>query len=125
MGEVFYIGAITATKISILFVLLRVFRQKGFRIAVYIVMAFCGGTCIAFIFATVFQCAPVSYSWQQLDDEKKGRCNNINLQAWTVAALSIVQDIIIIALPLKNLYELQISFEKKIMVMSMFGVGIL
>src|ERR1044071_4587643 len=100
MGEVCYIVSIAFTKISILFVLLRGFRQKNFRISVYVPMAFCAATCITFVFATVFQCNPVAYSWEQLDANNKGRCNNINVQAWTVAALSIAQDIIIIGLPL-------------------------
>jgi len=125
IGEICYIAAIATTKISILFLLLRLFPKKSFRFLVYATMAFCGATGISFVFATAFQCNPVPYSWQQLDATKKGTCNNINLQAWVNAGLNISQDIIVLALPLRDLYGLKINLRKKIMVMSMFCVGIL
>lgn len=112
-------------KISILFFILRVFPEKSFRKIVFVVIGLCVGYGLGFVFATAFQCQPVSYSWLQIDSAVQGQCNNINLQGWMSAICNIIIDIIIIILPLKNLYGLQIGLKKKVMIMVMFSLGIL
>jgi len=125
MGEIFYLSALAMNKISILCFLLRVFPAKEFRRVVYVVMGLCAGYGIAFVFATVFQCSPIPYAWRQVEDPLGGRCNNINLQGWTSAVFNIALDLVVLALPLKNLYKLQMSLRKKLMIMVMFSLGIL
>ena len=83
-------------------------------------MAFCAATGIAFALATVFQCHPVIYVWRK---DLKGRCVNYNSVAWANAAINILQDVIIIVLPMSELRQLQLSTRKKIGMYAMFGVG--
>ena len=125
LGEIFYLSALAMNKISILCFLLRVFPSQGLRKAVYIVMFLCFGYGTAFVFATIFQCSPIPYAWRQLEDPLGGKCNNINLQGWTSAAFNIVLDLMVLSLPLNQLYHLQMSLKKKIMIMFMFSLGIL
>ncbi|KZL77851.1 CFEM domain-containing protein [Colletotrichum tofieldiae] len=125
LGELFYFAALTATKISILFFMLRVFSMsKRFRHLVYGTMVMCLGYGIAFVTCTALQCTPVNYSWEQIDSNKVGKCNNIHLQGWMSAIFNIIIDLIILVLPLKKLAELQMKLKKKIMIMFMFSLGI-
>jgi hypothetical protein len=125
LGELAYFAAVGLAKVSILVFMLRIFPQEQFRRVVYVVVALVVAYTITFIFATVFQCQPVGYFWKQLDDAEVGQCNHINLQAWLSAALNIVLDILILALPLRSLWSLQLSLARKLTVMAMFSLGIL
>lgn len=125
LGEIFYFASLTTTKISILVFLLRVFPQQQFRKIIYGVIGLCVAYGLSFVFATTFQCNPVPYSWMQLDSTYQGSCNNIHLQGWMSAIFNIILDLIILILPLKQLYALQTSLKKKLMVMVMFSLGIL
>ncbi|EFQ33760.1 CFEM domain-containing protein [Colletotrichum graminicola] len=125
LGELFYFAALTATKLSILFFILRVFgMDQKFRPFVYGAMALCLAYGIAFITCTALQCSPISYSWEQIDSKKVGKCNDIHLQGWMSAICNIVIDIIILVLPLKKLAGLQMKLKKKLMIMFMFSLGI-
>ncbi|THV82269.1 hypothetical protein D6D29_04776 [Aureobasidium pullulans] len=124
LGEIFYFASLTATKISILAFFLRVFPQQQFRKIIYGVIGICVAYGLSFVLATTFQCNPVPYSWKQLDSTYQGSCNNIHLQGWMSAIFNIIIDLIILILPLKELYALQTSLKKKLMVMVMFSLGI-
>lgn len=123
-GEIFYVTALGISKISILFFYLRVFPARSFRMLTYSIMGLSLAYTIAFFFATLFQCTPISQAWTQWDGLHAGTCNNIHLQGWIAAAINIFLDIVVMVLPLKHLAGLQMNMTKKVMVMSMFSVGI-
>ncbi len=83
-------------------------------------MAFCAASGIAFAIVTVFQCHPIIYVWKK---DLKGKCVNYNSVAWANAAVNILQDVIIIVLPMNELRHLQLNTRKKIGMYAMFGVG--
>lgn len=124
LGEIFYVVALGVSKISILFFYLRVFPSKGFRTLTFTVMGLSIAYTIAFFFATTFQCLPISLAWTQWDGLHEGGCNDIHLQGWIAAAINIFLDATVMILPLKHLANLNMSMKKKLMVMSMFSVGI-
>lgn len=107
-------------KVSLLFFYLRVFPKKSFRIACWITMAFCAASGIAFALVTIFQCHPIIYVWRK---DLRGKCVNYNSAAWANAVINILQDIIIILLPMNELRHLQLNGRKKIGMYAMFGVG--
>lgn len=112
-------------KVSILLFYLRIFPEKGFRKAVFVTMAACIGYGIAFVLVSVFQCRPIKYAWLQWDDEHEGTCNNINAQGWSSAALNVILDVIVIILPMPQLWQLQLNKRKKFLLLLMFSVGFL
>ncbi|KAF9878863.1 CFEM domain-containing protein [Colletotrichum karsti] len=124
LGELFYFVAQTMNKISILFFLHRIFQHNNLSRAIWITMGLCLAYCAAFFFATLFQCWPINHAWLQLEEKHLGRCNNIHLQGWFSAAFNIVLDVIILVLPLHQLYQLQMALNKKLMVMVVFSMGI-
>lgn len=123
--EDLYLSALPLLKISILFFYLRIFPEKGFRRMVFVAMGLCVGYGIAFVLVSVFQCRPISYAWNQWDDEHEGTCNNINAQGWTSAGLNVILDIIVIILPMPQLWKLQLNMRKKFLLLLMFSVGFL
>ncbi|EOD52742.1 cfem domain-containing protein [Neofusicoccum parvum] len=121
--EDLYLSALPLLKISILLFYLRIFPEKGFRKMVFVTMGLCAGYAIAFVLVSVFQCKPIKYAWLQWDDEHEGTCNNINAQGWSSAALNVILDMIVIILPLPQLWQLQLNKRKKFLLLLMFSVG--
>lgn len=118
----FYISSLSVTKISILLFYNRIFVSRWFLIAVRIVMASVVLYGVAFVLALAFQCYPVRAVWDRTLDHT---CINTLAIAYACAAISIFQDLLILALPIPELIGLQVSTRKRINVMVMFGVGLL
>lgn len=114
-------------KLSILAFYLRVFIDRTFRKAVYIVVVALVCFAIAFFFALIFQCSPVSYAWTNWDSEKHGSCVNVNAGVWSHAALNIFFDLVVLALPIPQLTRLQFtySWKGKAQIGIMFSTGII
>jgi hypothetical protein len=112
-------------KISILVFLLRVFQHNALNKAIWATMALCLAYVLSFFFATLFQCSPINHTWLQLEEWHHGHCNNIHLQGWMSATFNIVIDVIVLILPLYELYKLHVNLHKKLMLMVMFSLGIL
>ncbi|KAJ5779132.1 hypothetical protein N7457_006852 [Penicillium paradoxum] len=122
--ELIYLSILPLTKISICCFYLRIFPDKKFRTATYIAIALNIGYMIAFILISVFQCRPLPGAWHRWDAEEEYKCNAINAQGWAAAVFNMVLDIIVMALPLRQLYRLNLSVKRKSYVMCMFGLGI-
>lgn len=112
-------------KVSLLCFILRIFPTKHLRIGAYVGLALSVAYGIAFFFATLFQCSPVSMAWNFWDEESPGRCNDIKMQAWMLAGLNIVLDVYILVLPLYEVWKLKMGMAKKLMLVFMFSLGIL
>ncbi|KAK0628088.1 hypothetical protein DIS24_g10834 [Lasiodiplodia hormozganensis] len=121
--EDLYLSALPLLKVSILLFYLRIFPEKGFRRVVFVVIGLCVGYAIAFVLVSIFQCRPIKYAWLQWDDEHEGTCNNINAQGWSSAALNVILDLIVIILPMPQLWQLQLNKRKKFLLLLMFSVG--
>jgi hypothetical protein len=124
LGSVFYIASITMIKLSIMAFILRVFPNQKFRRICYAVLALIVGYGVAFVLSTALQCWPSQYAWQQVDSSYKGHCNNVHLQGWMSAIFNIIIDIIMLILPLKHLWALQMRLQKKLLIMIMFSLGV-
>ncbi|GFF34748.1 hypothetical protein IFM61606_04720 [Aspergillus udagawae] len=122
--ELVYLSIIPLTKISICLFYLRVFPARPFRVMTYVVIGLNAGYLIAFVLISVFQCRPIKGAWLRWDGEGHYSCNNINAQGWSAAAINMILDLTVMALPLRELYRLNLSLRKKLFVMSMFSLGI-
>ena len=85
-------------------------------------IGFCALSVFAFVLVTIFQCHPVSFAWDKTSADR-GKCVNYNAAAWANAGINILQDILIVALPMGELTALQLGKMKKIGIYAMFGVG--
>ncbi|KAL4936772.1 hypothetical protein BDV06DRAFT_86230 [Aspergillus oleicola] len=122
--ETLYITSITLTKLSMLLLYLRLFPEKRIRWAIYITLALTTAWGVSLLLANIFSCTPVSYIWHSWDGEHEGSCISHEKVMWTHAITNIVFDVIIIALPMPTLLNLNMSLKKKIGVVIMFAVGL-
>jgi hypothetical protein len=70
---------------------------------------------------TIFQCHPVSYFWDK--NIKGGVCLNLNSLAYANTAMSMIQDVIIVVLPIPVVSKMNMDRRKKLGVSFMFGLG--
>lgn len=106
---------------------LRIFKDSGFRKLVWFVIVFTILYTIAFAFLGIFVCSPVSYFWWQWDlgGEHEGKCLDNNTIGFVTASFSIFTDLVMLGLPIPQIWALQLSTKKKFGVLFMFSIGFL
>lgn len=125
VDESFYITILALTKISVLFFLLRIFPQRGFRCACYGVMAWVATSGLVFLLLQINQCRPVQYVWEGwLGNFGPHYCINVNALAYTAGAFSIAQDFAILVLPLPLLWKLNMAWKYKAEIVVTMSLGI-
>lgn len=112
-------------QLSFLAFYLRIFPSKGFRRLVFCLIGLSIGFGISNTFTMIFQCTPVSYFWNGWSGEYQGYCVDINAYAWYKAAMQIVIDLTIIALPIWPLWHVSLNIKKKVQLLLMFCTGFL
>ncbi len=124
--EVLYLAELSLLKLSLSAFYLCVFPGTGIRRLLW-------GICIlnvlfgvVFVTAAIFQCSPIHYWWTQYEENHgEGRCININAMGWSNATISVVIDVLMIAIPLSQITKLQLHWRKKVGVIIMFLTGTL
>lgn len=71
----------------------------------------------------VFECTPVSYAWNQVYVEEKGHCINWPGALFAGAVTNVVIDIIMLTLPVSNVWRMQIRKEQKFAISGIFLLG--
>ncbi|KAF3005327.1 hypothetical protein E8E14_002347 [Neopestalotiopsis sp. 37M] len=121
--EMLYITALALTKVSILFFYLKVFPKRSFRICVFILIALNLCYALGYVLVLIFQCSPINGAWLSWDGEYDAKCVSINILGWSAAAINIALDLATILLPLPELFQLSMSWKKKVQILLMFMVG--
>ncbi len=99
---------------------LRVFTRRWFTVTCNLCIVFLALHGIAFILAVSLQCKPVESIW---NPEVKGKCINLTAVGVAGAIFSIVEDLIILILPIPEIINLQMSKSKKWGLVLLFGIG--
>ena len=76
-----------------------------------------------FVLVSIFQCIPVQAAWTRWDGTVQAKCIDVNALGWASAAINIALDVTILILPLPELAKLVMSWEQKIPILLMFGLG--
>ncbi|KUI72461.1 hypothetical protein VM1G_07521 [Cytospora mali] len=81
-------------------------------------------TCLntGLFFATVFKCAPVTKEWSSY---LPGHCLNHIILPYLSGVSSSATDIFILVLPIRLLWNLNMSLDRRLRISAVFGVGIL
>ncbi|KAH7329183.1 hypothetical protein B0I35DRAFT_473809 [Stachybotrys elegans] len=123
--ETLYLTCLGLTKISVLCFYLRIFPQTKFRFCALFIMGLIIVSQVIIVFMQIFQCQPVSYTWEGwTKEDRDARCLNLNALTYSAAGASIAQDVIILLLPLPLLFKLQTGLKNKIGITIMFSLGI-
>ncbi|KAF9700165.1 hypothetical protein EKO04_001959 [Ascochyta lentis] len=122
--QMLYVAVQIFSKVAILAFYSRLFPDfiRWFRWSVRGMVAFMFVHGFVFFLLVVFQCWPVRSIWDKTVTDAK--CLPVSaVIGFTGAALSIVEDIIILLLPLPVVWKLQMSIRKKIGVILLISVG--
>ncbi|KAF2132986.1 hypothetical protein P153DRAFT_309877 [Dothidotthia symphoricarpi CBS 119687] len=118
-----YYLQIALIKLSLLLFLLRIFPRTATKNLIRATMVFDILFGISFALAATFTCTPISFFWTLWDGEHSGKCLDINLMGWINAGVSIGLDVWMLALPLFEVFCLQLSWQRKLSAAFMFFVG--
>lgn len=112
------------TKLSVLLFYKRVFRGNTFNAAVWTMISIISVWTVAFFFANLLQCYPISTNWEA-SGAQVSSCINTNMmylaQAWT----DVLTDMMILALPIPCIWALQMPAKHKVGVTAIFLLGVL
>ncbi|OAP64664.1 hypothetical protein AYL99_00636 [Fonsecaea erecta] len=118
--QVLYKAAALFAKLSMLFLYLRIFSSRGFRIAAYIVMFICVGTAIGTIFPTIFACHPIQKAWTPT---LPGKCIWTPGIWYSSSSINIATDVMIILLPVAQIQSLKLPKAQKFGLALLFSLG--
>ncbi|KAF2819619.1 hypothetical protein CC86DRAFT_412921 [Ophiobolus disseminans] len=121
--QMLYILVQIFSKVAILSLYQRLFpnfiRWFQWSVRGMIIFMFTHG--FVFLMLVTFQCWPISFIWNKT---LNGKCLPISVViGFTGAALSIVEDFIILLLPIHELWKLQMNNRKKIGIILLLSVG--
>ncbi|KAM3509122.1 hypothetical protein MY11210_006461 [Beauveria gryllotalpidicola] len=120
-AEVLYALALGCTKMSITWMIKRIFFESCHTWIPYCLMAVNFCWMIQNILTGVLLCRPITLNW---DPDGRGYCGNQKVAFSAVSIVDIITDILIISLPVKMLWGLQMRRTYKIAVACMFGAGL-
>jgi hypothetical protein len=123
--ELLYFVEIALIKTTLLLFYLRIFPNENIKRLIKGTIWFNALSGLAFFLVGVFPCQPISHFWTRFGSGTAGTCVNLNALAWIHAALSIVIDFWMLALPLFEVFKLKLSWRKRLSVALMFFVGTL
>lgn len=119
LNEIFYAIALATIKISFLCLYRHIFSDTNFRRTALILIAIVNCACLASVLVIIFPCIPVSTSWAV----HKGACIHSNAFAVSCAVINLIFDIVILALPIREVAKTNLPRATKIYVFVMFGTG--
>lgn len=127
--QIIYILMMLLVKLTLTFFYLNIFSGRRVRLLLWGTVAFHVIGAIAFTIMLIVQCLPVSYQWNKYnyinDTSVEGHCINVNVGAWANSAVSVASDIWLLAIPLSQLYKLNLHWKKKLGAAIMFFTGIM
>ncbi|KAL9113461.1 MAG: hypothetical protein Q9227_002502 [Pyrenula ochraceoflavens] len=121
-----YTIVITLAKCSVLCLYIRIFRVKGTFIRLcYLTIAVHVAWCVASVLIGALRCIPVKDGWTFDPKNKNTRC--VNLQDFLLANSipNIILDVVIIILPMKMIWNLQLSKPRRIGICVAFCLGLM
>jgi len=111
---------LASTKVSLILFYRSIFPGRGFAITTNIVGAFVIAWGIACLLVSIFACNPIQGFW---DTTIPSTC--IDVRAFYIgnAVPNILTDVVILALPIKYIWCLQMCWKQKLVVSGMFLLG--
>lgn len=111
---------VSLLKMSILFFYRRKYPGKQVH-RVVMVIGVCNAVFgLSFVLLAAFQCHPISYNWTRWRGEDDGQCLDVDHIAWANAIISILLDLLMLAIPFLQVKDLNLHWTKKITVGCMF-----
>ncbi|KAF5599036.1 integral membrane protein [Fusarium pseudoanthophilum] len=119
--EVTYGIACPLSKISVLAMYYRIFSaSRLLRYSTWVMVSMMAGWGIAVVLVSIFACIPIRGSW---DKSIPSKCIDSNKFFVGITIPNIVFDVLTVALPVRELWKLQMNRDKKWAITTMFVLG--
>ena len=119
--EACYAPSIALTKLSILFFYARVFPLQEFKRYLYGVGALVVSWWIACQGTTTFECSPIHFLWTE--SPSTGHCIDFPKYFIGQAVPNIATDLVLLVLPLPQIWKLNLPVTQKLGLMGIFFLG--
>ncbi|KAH7323231.1 hypothetical protein B0I35DRAFT_500090 [Stachybotrys elegans] len=117
----FYLSTLLASKLSMLAFYLRIFERHSLKLWVFVTMGFCVVWAVGHFLGNVFICKPVQAQWNlNLIMTGRGTCGDQIPIFQSMIISNMLMDLIIMTLPLKTIWGLQMRFMEKLGLMMSF-----
>ncbi|KAL9608797.1 MAG: hypothetical protein Q9167_006384 [Letrouitia subvulpina] len=123
--EIYYSPLIFVTKLSILLQFVRIFvpHRKGWLyVLIHLNIWFNLATYTGIFFAIIFSCVPREKIWNPL---VSGHCVNHHAILIAGGVINVISDFCILFIPIRQVWQLQMSQKRKIGVSAIFAIGLL
>lgn len=120
-AEMIDFAAITASKLAILILYLKIFVLPRFRIATWVCGAIVIVTWLGALVGSVTICKPLAYQWDK--SIPGGRCGDLMRGYQIIGIPNLLSDIIIMVLPVPAIMKLQMELATKIGLVATFLIG--
>lgn len=118
-----WVLAVTTIRASIIILYIHIFPNRIFRNLCHMTLAlqflFLTGT----VMADCLICRPIAYHWDQTIEG--GSCGDQNAFSIYVAILNLLQDVLVVLLPMHLVWNLNLALHKKVGVSCIFGLGLM
>ena len=121
-GAPLYALTIVFIKLSLLVLYCRLFPVKNMIHSCLVVGTVVVAWALTTFIVGILVCDPIHKFWRP---ETHGQCLNIAEFYYGLQAPNIATDIIILILPMKTIYDLQLTRRKNMGLVSIFGLGLL
>jgi hypothetical protein len=109
----------------VLFLYLRIFPGRFVRFAIYTTMGFVIIPTAVILTLQIIQCRPISHIWEGWRNaDSEAECFDLHTLVYTAAGFTIVQDLVMLLLPLPSVYQLKVEKRAKWGIAVMFSLGI-
>ncbi|KAK7957754.1 hypothetical protein PG996_010799 [Apiospora saccharicola] len=118
--ECVYVTAVMLVKLSVLQMYLRIFPSRNFKYGSWAIGGVVIAWWIAIVAVCVFQCTPIPKAWNPM---LEGHCIDLKASFVGNAIPNIATDIAILAMPVSQVWHLQVNLAQKISLLFMFLLG--
>ncbi|KAK7446482.1 integral membrane protein [Colletotrichum acutatum] len=122
-SQVVYAVSLGSLKISICWMLQRIFFVRPFKIAAWATMGLCIAWTLMTILIGLLICRPIAMQWNPTIPG--GVCGDQITAFAAVGVVDVIVDLIIFILPIPMVLKLQVSSAHRIALIGIFGAGIL
>jgi hypothetical protein len=124
IGEILFAVTITIVKISILCFYRTIFSVPKFGLLTWTVGVVCLVWLLISLFITIFHCNPIQGAWDvSLRATGVAKCLSMAAALFGLGIANVVNDILILALPIYMVQQLQMKTPKKISIIAIFLMG--
>ncbi|KAJ5497204.1 hypothetical protein N7463_009191, partial [Penicillium fimorum] len=122
MIQKFWAPSMAFVKISIVVFIKRLFGSiRAYVVISYCLAGFIATWALAALLTNIFQCTPVQYYYNK---DMKGHCMAGQVQFFqTMGSIALIEDVIILCLPIPVFWKLQINNRQKIALILVFSLG--